>query len=289
MAWIESHQELARHPKTKRFARLLGVSLPAAVGHLHFLWWWAMDYADDGSLSRFDAHDIADACGWDGDSKLIADSLREAGFIDITKDGPVIHDWHEYAGRLVEKREQNRERKQKSRARHAPVTRPSQENEGDGHGGHGATEPDLTVPKRTTTTTAHEESDIDPSEPQSMTEAHQKVFGTNIIPSLHSNFLIPILQNLGERYAIELLLETGEAAGKPSLRYMQEVHAGWQKKGSRSRAEAKANKPSVHNRGDPPKNKLETLNEKTMREIQEAEERERARGKEALYAHSERL
>ena len=36
-----------------KLARRLGVSLPAAIGHLHLLWWWAMDYAQDGDLTRW--------------------------------------------------------------------------------------------------------------------------------------------------------------------------------------------------------------------------------------------
>ncbi|QHZ51292.1 DnaD domain protein [Paenibacillus larvae] len=161
MAWIESHQELARHPKTKRFARLLGVSLPAAVGHLHFFWWWAMDYAQDGSLSKYEAEDIADACEWDGDSETLMKALHHAGFVDSDM---TIHDWSEYAGRLIEKREQNKERKRKSRAKkneeqetqdtdHEDVTRPShgqtepsREQVNDDSVSHRATEPNLTIP-----------------------------------------------------------------------------------------------------------------------------------------------
>ena len=61
MAWIESHQELARHPKTRKLARRLGVNLPTAIGHLHMFWWWAMDYSKSGDITSFDAIDIADA------------------------------------------------------------------------------------------------------------------------------------------------------------------------------------------------------------------------------------
>jgi DnaD/phage-associated family protein len=160
MAWIESHQELARHPKTKKLSRLLGVSLPAAVGHLHFLWWWAMDYAQDGDISRFDEYDIADACGWDGEAKKIVTALIDSGFVDQESTGLVIHDWYEYAGRLIDKREQNRERKRRSRQKneksqecHAPVTRLSRGQIEDGDGGHMATKPNQTIPNHTTTTT----------------------------------------------------------------------------------------------------------------------------------------
>jgi hypothetical protein len=142
MAWIESHQELARHPKTKKLARLLSISLPSAVGHLHFFWWWAMDYAQDGDISRFDEMDIADACGWDGDAGVMYKSLIDSNFVDLTDDGVFIHDWDDYAGRLIEKRKANTERKRMSRGRHAAVTQ-------DNQGSHGATVPNRTVPNRT--------------------------------------------------------------------------------------------------------------------------------------------
>ena len=56
MAWIESHQALGRHPKLRRLARALNISHPTAVGDLHYLWWFAIDFAQDGSLGRLDAH-----------------------------------------------------------------------------------------------------------------------------------------------------------------------------------------------------------------------------------------
>lgn len=142
MAWIESHQELRDHPKTRRLARYLGIHVREAVGLLHFLWWWALDYAEDGDLSRFEAADIADAILWDGDPEQAVDALVRAGFLDRTDSGLVIHDWDEYAGRLVEQRRKNRERKRRSRARHADVTRDTQ-------GRHGATIPNPTEPNQT--------------------------------------------------------------------------------------------------------------------------------------------
>ena len=111
MAWIESHQEVGRHPKTKKLARLLGVSLPAAVGHLHYLWWWALDFAQDGVLDKYDAEDIADAMQWEGDADQLVEALLSSGYIDDTDDGLVIHDWAEYAGKLLERRAKDRARK----------------------------------------------------------------------------------------------------------------------------------------------------------------------------------
>lgn len=111
MAWIESHQEVGRHPKTKKLARLLGVSLPAAVGHLHYLWWWALDFAQDGTLEKFDNYDLADAMQWDGDPDALVEALISSGYIDDTDDGLMIHDWGEYAGKLLERRAKDRARK----------------------------------------------------------------------------------------------------------------------------------------------------------------------------------
>ena len=112
MAWIESHQAVGTHPKTKKLARLLDISLPAAVGHLHYLWWWALDFAPSGSLVKFDEFDIADAVLWDKDPKDLIKALVKSGYIDSGPNGELhIHDWGEYAGKLLEKRAKDRARK----------------------------------------------------------------------------------------------------------------------------------------------------------------------------------
>lgn len=119
MAWIELHQELPGHHKTRRLARGLGISRAQAVGHLACLWMWALDHAgDDGDLSRFADDDLAEEAGWPGEPGEFMSALREAGFVD----GSVIHDWPDYAGRLIAQRQANRDRARTSRARHAHVT-----------------------------------------------------------------------------------------------------------------------------------------------------------------------
>jgi hypothetical protein len=128
MAWIESHQELKEHPKTKRLARLLDASVVTTVGHLHFFWWWAMVYAEDGDLSMFDNEDIADAACWEGDAERFVSALTDcglkdhAGFLEVIDGKLVIHDWQEYGGRLAEKKEQNRERQRNFREKHLAKT-----------------------------------------------------------------------------------------------------------------------------------------------------------------------
>ncbi|MEO7002818.1 MAG: hypothetical protein ABI068_13460, partial [Ktedonobacterales bacterium] len=122
MAWIESHQELGRHPKTRKLARQLEVSLPAVVGHLHYLWWWAMDFADDGMLGRYDVEEIADAALYEGDAHLFVERLISCGFLDDFGAGDGsrdwrLHDWDEYAGKLLAQRKSNAQRQRTWRDR----------------------------------------------------------------------------------------------------------------------------------------------------------------------------
>lgn len=119
MAWLRSEQSLAAHPKTKRVARALGLSIPTILGHLHLLWWWSMDYAPDGDLAEFEDWELAEAALYEGDPAGFVEALIAAGFVDRDRK---IHDWHEYAGRLIDQREANAERMRTKRAQHVQRT-----------------------------------------------------------------------------------------------------------------------------------------------------------------------
>jgi hypothetical protein len=105
----------------------LGIPRPQVIGHLHMLWYWAMDYAQDGRIGGFDALDVAIAADWEGEPDAFIDGLKQAGFID--RDGK-LHDWEDYAGKYFKRREQNMERQQRFRETRAskpdsPVSRVS--------------------------------------------------------------------------------------------------------------------------------------------------------------------
>ena len=125
MAWIESHQSLLRHPKTLKLANALSVRPVAAIGHLHCLWWWALDYAPSGDLSPFDDKIIAQAAEWEGDAELFRVSLIQVGFLN---DDKTIHDWADYAGKLLERRARNKEAVKKARSQ-SVITTPSLRND----------------------------------------------------------------------------------------------------------------------------------------------------------------
>ena len=117
MSWIESHQELAQHPKTRRLARMLGVSVPTVIGHLHMLWWWALDYADDGNLDRYSIEDLADAVLWEGEASTLIDAMVLCQFVDRGGDGSMmVHNWN--GGRWSIKLRSERRREWEAMASH---------------------------------------------------------------------------------------------------------------------------------------------------------------------------
>jgi hypothetical protein len=127
MAWLEAHQELRDHPKTKRAARILGITRPQMIGHLLCLWWWCLDYAQDGSLSDFDNADIADAAEWEGEPDDFIDALLNCGPADragflVNDNGLHVKDWEEYGGKYITKRNQSRDRQRTYRQRNANET-----------------------------------------------------------------------------------------------------------------------------------------------------------------------
>jgi hypothetical protein len=126
--WIESHQSIRNHPKIKKAARLCGVNEFEMIGRLHCLWWWALDYAPDGDVTKYSADDIESAVDWNGKAGVFYAALIECGFnghcgfLEMIDSQITIHDWHEYGGRLLEKREANRERMREKRATHVQDT-----------------------------------------------------------------------------------------------------------------------------------------------------------------------
>lgn len=121
MAWIELHQSLPGHRKTMRLRRALKLCQAQAVGHLCMLWLWCLDNCPDGNTANLDDCEIAEAAGYTGkDPSVFVLALREAGFID--PDG-YVHDWNTYAGKLIDKREQNAQRMRDRRARAEHVQR----------------------------------------------------------------------------------------------------------------------------------------------------------------------
>ena len=114
MAWIKSEQAIASHPKTLMLAKRLGISVPEVIGHVHLLWWWALDYCKDGYITRYRDY-IPMAAQWEGDGEIFTKALIEFGWVDEIDDELIIHDWMEWTGKLETVRQADRERKRKAR------------------------------------------------------------------------------------------------------------------------------------------------------------------------------
>lgn len=147
MAWIESHQHLEKNGKLLELANILGVNKYQAIGHLHALWWWAIDNAEDGNLKRFSNATVTQACGWTeyikdeenlsringitnlAKGEIFVDALIQCGFLDRGPDGLVIHNWPVYTHRYfssvtksTKTKELTRKRVMDYRRRNAGVT-----------------------------------------------------------------------------------------------------------------------------------------------------------------------
>lgn len=149
MAWIEVHQGIFRHRKTVSLGHLLDVPRMSAGGHIISLWLWALDNAPNGDLAGIAPAVIAFGAEWDGDPTVFVDRLVDVGFLDRDHTSLSIHDWYDYAGRLIEARRKDAERKRVQRTSAGQSTgRP------DGHPvdvprKSRATVPDRTLPNQT--------------------------------------------------------------------------------------------------------------------------------------------
>jgi hypothetical protein len=117
--WVPTYQSTWTHRKTFELAALLGLNETYAGAHVIRLCTWAIDNAPDGDLSGLSDRAIAYGAGWTQEVSLFVRALVTSGFLD---DDRTIHDWHDYAGKLVERRQDDAERKRKSRG-HAPDVR----------------------------------------------------------------------------------------------------------------------------------------------------------------------
>ena len=116
MAWIQVHQQLKDHRKLLTAADELGIEPPHMLGLLISFWLWALDNAPSGSLNGIGNRMMARAAQWSGDPDAFVDALTFSGLLKSTPDGLEIHDWYEYTGKLLDRRESEKNRARRRRA-----------------------------------------------------------------------------------------------------------------------------------------------------------------------------
>lgn len=146
MAWIESHQGLREHPKVYALCDALKISKVEAIGHLHYFWWWALDYAADGCLDNLSENQIARGMQWEREPGQLLKAMIDCHWIDEENGHRSIHDWGEYIlhYNLLQQRKE-RQRKQikkrvtafRKRVRNVSVTQ-----------SNAATRPNQTIPNQ---------------------------------------------------------------------------------------------------------------------------------------------
>lgn len=155
MAWIELHQTVWTHRKTVALAEALDLDDTYAAAHVARLWSWALDNAiidhdaKRGLLTGMSARVIATGAGWKGDAPAFVAALRGCGYIDDHDGQLVLHDWWDYAGKYLDKREKNAARMRAVRAHdtaQAPTTESATHVQCTLDARAGATVPNLTVP-----------------------------------------------------------------------------------------------------------------------------------------------
>ncbi len=221
MAWIPSYQSLRTHRKTARLARALKTSVPAAIGHLHCLWYWTLDNSQDGRLNGVDAEDIADAALWEGDPEDLVNALVRAGFLDRDEQGLAVHDWAEYAGRLLDARTRNAARQREFRRRNRDVTPPSPLYNG--------------LEERRGEDTRGEDNLPD------LQARYEQAFGLALTPTRAQ-----ALEDLAEDYGLRVTLDALDEAAKHNKadpRYMKAILQRW-------RTEGRPGKGTKHEKGE---------------------------------------
>lgn len=244
MAWIELHQSLPGHRKTMRLKRILKIGQAQAIGHLCMLWLWCLDNCPDGDLSSLLDCEIAEAAGYDKKPEDFTAALRESGFLDENNQ---VHDWYSYAGKLIEKREQNANRMRERRARAEHVQRTCSARADNVHEKCTATVPNRTVPNRTQPNSSSGGDAPDwnpfgeaPERPPDTVEAYiadklATPINSALVDDLN-DFEAQGLELEAVRYAVDLALN----ARKPRWDFTRGIVQNWLREGIKTLDGAKA-------------------------------------------------
>lgn len=184
--WIKSEQAIASHPKTLMLANRLGISIPQTIGHLHLLWWWALDYCADGYITRYRDY-IPMAAQWEGDGEKFTKALIEFGWVDEIDDELIIHDWMDYTGKLETVRQKDRERKRKARS--SANSKNSANREWDWEGRDDDTL-DNTISDVQGTSVGHPEDVHSPSDVRGEEKRVEESRGEDIVLSEHTEIVV---------------------------------------------------------------------------------------------------
>lgn len=98
------------HPKTRKLARGLDISISHAVGLLECMWHFTARYAIQGDIGKHTDEAIAEAMYWTSSAKALIGALISFGWLDIDDTHRLlVHHWYEHADQSVKKTLQNKD------------------------------------------------------------------------------------------------------------------------------------------------------------------------------------
>ena len=100
MTWIKLEESFSDHPKIRKLADSLDISVATACGHMALLWVWTLRYAPDGDLCNYTAEDVCYAARWEGDPEVFIAAVIKHRLVDKLNGNLAIHNWMERAERL---------------------------------------------------------------------------------------------------------------------------------------------------------------------------------------------
>jgi len=117
--FIPTYCDLPDHPRFQHLCRLLGCKNRhdenATLGQLLRFWLWVMRYYPDGTVTT-DINGIAYASGYTDEPAVWVDALKASGFLAHEENGIYsVHNWEEYGGALVTRRNREATRQQEKR------------------------------------------------------------------------------------------------------------------------------------------------------------------------------
>lgn len=76
----------------------LEIDKAQAIGHLHYLWWWALEYKRSGNLAEMTSQEVASAAEWTKNSTDFLAALKKNGWLE---ENGKLHDWKHYSGKWI--------------------------------------------------------------------------------------------------------------------------------------------------------------------------------------------
>jgi hypothetical protein len=113
--WIRVDASVGRDPAVSSFADAIGVSIPAAVGHLVLLWGCMAEHTPQGVLTPVGVKALEAWAGWSGKRGRFAAAFNEHFVTDGT-----VRGWIDRQGKLGERAEKDRARKARTSSAEIP-------------------------------------------------------------------------------------------------------------------------------------------------------------------------